>query len=781
MLTALMLTFVCTSGIPYVATGPAPVAMPHFPSRIHAYVWRNWLLVPVDRLAKVVNATSDDICMLGRRMGLSGPPDIPKERIGRSYISIIRANWHLLPDDQLLALLGWTPERLAFSMREDDFLYGKMGVRPKLAPLVFRETNPTEQKREAEIAALVRQHFRGGVGLPAEPLFGFVDKLSEPVVEWEPAPPSAFSPRFSYSYFAVYGDVLLDADPFPRGMLARLAEAGVDGVWLQTVLYKLAPFPWDQSFSEHHERRLQNLQKLVERAGEFGIGVFLYLNEPRSMPVEFFKGREHLKGVEEAGYARLCTSVPEVQDYLRNAVAHICTSVPDLRGFFTITVGENRTLCWSHMDASGCPRCSLRKPEEVVAEACALIQEGIARAQSDAKLIVWDWAWPEDWYEGIVARLPKEASLMSVSEWDVVIDRGGGPVNVAEYSMSVVGPGPRAKRHWALARERGLKTIAKIQASTTWELSTVPYIPAFRNVAEHVARLRDEGVDGLMLSWTVGAYPSPGFEIVAAMGGPDRPSPEEAMLRVARRRFGDALAPAVVKSWNAYSDALSAYPFHNHPLYLGPVQMGPANPLWERSTGYRATMVGFPYDDLARWRAMYPADVFAAQYARVADGFERASSELKEATAAVSLDSQYAEALEEQLRVAKACAIHFQSTANQALFIQLRRELKETRRAGGHEEVNIPEEAAFPQFAATDALRILARMEALLIEERELAVEMHAIQSTDSRIGFEASNQYHFTPMDLAEKVLNVEDLLTRWLPNERRKNLYAPNWWQPQ
>jgi hypothetical protein len=780
VLVGIIIAAMSASGMPYVATGSEPVAIPHFPSRLHAYVWRNWLLAPADRLAEVVDAEPADIVALGHGMGLSGPPEISPDRFGYSYISIIRANWHLLPDEQLLALLDWPPERLAFSLREDDFLYGKMGVRPTLPRLVFNASEPEAKQGEGVMAAVIKSRFPNGVGLPDESLFAFVDRLSEPVTDWQPAAPSRFAPRFSYSYFAVYGDVLLDADPFPDGMLARLAEVGVDGVWLQAVMYKLAPFPWDPSYSEGHEKRLVNLHQLVERASKYGIGVYLYLNEPRSMPVGFFEGRERLKGVEEAGYARLCTSVPEVQDYLRASVALICRAVPKLAGFFTITIGENRTLCWSHLDASGCPRCAERRPEDVVAEACTLIQEGINEARSGASLIVWDWVWPEEWFDGIVARLPDNAALMSVSEWGLPIDRGGGPVNVAEYSMSAVGPGPRAKRHWAIARARGLKTMAKIQASTTWELSTVPYIPAFRNVAEHVARLRDEEVNGLMLSWTVGAYPSAGYEIVSVMGGVDNPSPVEAMLRVARRRFGEEAAPAVVEAWNAYSEALKEYPFHNHPLYLGPVQMGPANLLWERSTGYRATMVGFPYDDLTRWRAMYPVEAFAAQYTMMADGFDRATAALKESASALPLSPAHENALAEQRRVARACAVHFKSTANQARFIQLRRDLEEACRNVYDEKIDVPDEAAFPRFADTDALLILDKMEAILRNELELAIELHAIQCQDSRIGFEASNQYHYTPMDLAEKVLNMEDLLTRWLPNERRKNLYAPNWWQP-
>jgi len=295
-----------------------------------------------------------------------------------------------------------------------------------------------------------------------------------------------------------------------------------------------------------------------------------------------------------------------------------------------------------------------------------------------------------------------------------------------------------------------------------------------------MANLRDEGVNGLMLSWTVGAYPSAGYEIVSVMGGADRPTPEAAMLRVAERRFGDALAPAVVAAWNAWSEALKAYPFHNHPLYLGPVQMGPANPLWERSTGYRATMVGFPYDDLTRWRAMYPEAVFADSYAAMAAGFDAATKTLESAATPLTLAPAQSEALSEHLRVARACAIHFQSTANQARFITLRRSLEEARHVAGGSDVEVPKGAAFPAMADGDALKALKAMEAILEEERALAREMYGLQCRDSRFGFEASNQYHFTPMDLAEKVLKTEDLLTRWLPDERAKNLYAPNWWQP-
>ena len=45
-------------------------------------------------------------------------------------------------------------------------------------------------------------------------------------------------------------------------------------------------------------------------------------------------------------------------------------------------------------------------------------------------------------------------------------------------------------------------------------------------------------------------------------------------------------------------------------------------------------------------------------------------------------------------------------------------------------------------------------------EEREIALKLHKIARTDSRIGFEASNHYFYTLNDLREKVINCTYIL---------------------
>lgn len=738
--------------------GSAPPALDfsHFPDRLHAFVWRNWSLIPLERMAKVVGGTRDDLLQIGLGMGLAAPGEISVDFQSRSYITVIRRNWHLLPYGQLLELLGWTPEKMKFILREDDFLYVKLGnLKPASAPIRFAPPGPEARARASEIKEIVERRFGGPPGRMKEPLFSFVQELSKPAPVRKENRNSAGKPlRFCYSYFALYGDPLLEesADPFPLGYLEKLANLGVNGVWLQGVLAKLAPFPWDTRPDNTYLARLENLRRLIKRAGEVGIGIHLYLNEPRSLPLAFFEKHPELKGAPEGEHAALCTSHPEVQKYLAEAVASICRAAPDLAGFFTISASENLSNCWSHNGGGACPRCSKRRPAEVIAEVNGLFQKGIDLAGSKAKLIAWDWGWADGWAEEIIQRLPASVAHMSVSEWSIPIQRGGVNNVVGEYSISTVGPGPRAKRHWEMASRRGLRTIAKIQAGNTWELSAVPYIPALAKVAQHAVNLRRAGIQGLMLGWTLGGYPSPNLEVVSEVfDSPETPEPEAAMLRVAERRFGKAAGAGVARVWSLFSEAFGEFPYDGGVVYNAPMQYGPSNLLWAEPTGYHATMVGFPYDDLDGWRGPYPAPVFAGQFEKISDGFSQGIDLLKglRRDATTGLSPEQSELLAKEISVAEAAQVHFESVAAQTRFVELRRAL-----------------AAKP--AREKALALLAQIEAVLKTELGLARRLHDIQAADARIGFEATNQYYYVPLDLAEKVLNCERLLGTWVPKRR-------------
>ncbi|MFO0926241.1 MAG: alpha-amylase family protein [Gemmataceae bacterium] len=631
-------------GIP---DGPPPPAVlfEHFPDRLHAYVWRNWDLVPTARLAQVVGATEEQITAVAASMGLGPNRPVSTRYRDQIYITIVRRNWHLLPVDQLLELIGMSPEQFVFNLREDDALFIKLGgKKPRCAPIRYREPDPAARSRAAQIKATVRQHFGDALSQAGEPRFAFLDQWREgrPGTVARPRDPEPL--RFIHSYFGVFGDPLLDApvDPFPDGLLRQLADMGVNGVWMHVVLRQLAPggpdFP---EFGAGHEKRLAALRQLVARAGKHGIRVFLYMNEPRAQPQAFFARRAEMAGVR--GWAgqdatTLCTSDPRVRKWMTDALTHVFRAVPELGGVFTITASENLTSCASHNRQAECPRCKGRPAAAILAEVNAAIEQGVHRGNPAAQVIVWDWGWaghgdaPDH-----IARLPNNVWLMSVSEWAQPYQRGGIKGTVDEYSLSVVGPGPRATRHWQLARKRGLKTVAKVALNNTWELSSLPFLPVMELVAEHCANLANADVDGLMMSWSLGGYPSPNLLLARRILGHKGVDTGQVLDELAADRYGRRAAAPARKAWHAFSQAFREFPY-GLGLYDAPQQHGPANLLYRTPTGYRATMTCYPFDDLTAWCGRYPPAILAGQFQKVAAGWAAGVNHLEQAVRAADPD-----------------------------------------------------------------------------------------------------------------------------------------------
>lgn len=734
-----------------LAQGADALPLDHFPSKLHAFVWRNWGLVPPAKLAATISASEDQLMALAAQMGLPPVAPVTSDQWERSYLTIIRRNWHLLPEDQLLTLLGWDAARLEFTLKEDDFFFIKLGSqKPKCETILYSDLEKITPTQLESFQHLMKAAFPNGLPSTQMPYFQFVKDLSaeEPVRRQNDNDKPTFKPAIAYPYFALFGDTLLDsnADSYPDGYLDRLAASGVDSIWMHVVLSKLTPFPWDKTVSEHWEQRLDALNRLTQRARQHGIGVYLYLNEPRHPKADVFERHPELKGQGTS----LCTSVPEVQSYLRSSIAMIVERAPMLAGFFSITASENPTHCWSHFAGDQCPRCSAAGPGKVIADLNNLYVAGIAEGHQAAqtkqptvvlappRLIVWDWGWRDGWVEQIIPALSKQnTALMSVSEWDLPIERAGISSKVGEYSISSIGPGPRAQRHWKIAREHGIEIIAKIQANNTWEIGAVPYIPAVHNVAQHIANLRAEGVGGLMLGWTLGGCPSPNLDLVSVMSQHSEIAIDEAILQVARTHAGPG-ADALVNAWKEFSTHFSQFPYHIDVVYFAPLQCGPANLLSSVKTGFNATMVGIPYDDLDRWRAIYPREKFIEAMRGVGQGIQQAAQQLQSHCRTLSLAASERQAIDSEIGVMQTIAIHYQSVANQSEFINLR-------------------DQGSPHH--TDRLR------EILHDESALALRMAQLQCADSRLGYEASNHYFYVPMDLYEKALNCQHLHDRWLP----------------
>ncbi len=716
-----------------------PLELPHFPTRLQAVIWRNWSVVTPGRLAAILQTTEENIAASALAMGLGAPatPELEHLWLQRGYITLIRQNWHLLPYSQLLQLIGKSPEQMEYALKEDDFLWNKLGgFKPDATPVKWELLTPEQEQQTAKLRSIVTSTF-GTIQPPTELPFEFLKHYGRLSASGQsadaPDPVQAERLRHAplklvYSYSAVYGDPLLDPelDPYPDGLLSDLADNGVNGIWLQGVLYTLTPWFGETAYSQGHAIRIANLNRLIERAARYGIGVYLYLNEPRGMPPEFFRDRPDWRGSlnSHTNLQAMCAATPEVLDALRDGVSDLFRKVPELAGVFTITMSENLTHCQSKAFSAqypSCPRCANRQTYELVADINNAIAKGAHAAAPNADVIAWTWQWNPDWAANVLMNLNKDVTLMCTHEDYLQTETQGIRGRVGDYAMSKIGPGFHAEELWQFAKKLGLKRLAKIQMNNTWECSAVPYLPVPFLVKQNFRNLEARGISGVMAGWTLGGYP--GGNLLLAEHEPEA---------LADAQFGSA-APHVIRAWQLFGDAFAHFPLHGASmLYRGPQNYGPMNPLYGTPSGYHSTMVGFPYDDIISWRGiLFPPDVFEEEFRILSEGWLAGVDILRKVSP--TLTEIYRPAFEDLLRVAQAAGCHFRTTYLQLKFIRIR-----------------------------DAERtpdILQQMHAIVDEEIELAKTLLGIMRRDSRIGFEASNHYYYTEQSLREKILNCEQV----------------------
>lgn len=753
--------------LPGEGTTRAAINYDYFPNRLHAFIFRNWPVVSKDKLAKILETTPENVEKIAFSMGLPPQKEIlPAWSNNRGYITVLRRNWHLLPYDQLIDLLGFTREEMAFKLIEDDFLFVKLGwLKPFCEKLTYSDPTEEETAKAKKIAGWLTSELGAQAFETEEERFSFIDRLKNVSVDFLQSPEnkevktenkenkdseSNFELRYIASYFASFGEPLLDPEieSYPEGLLQRLQAAGVNGIWLHTVLRTLVPPTKDfPEFGKDYEKRIAGLNKLVQRAKRYGIGVYIYINEPRAMSLDFYDSPLHKdqKGPMGGSVAAMCTSDPKVRQWLTQSMEYVFKSVPDLAGAFTISASENLTSCASHGQQGLCPRCKDRTFADIITEVNTLIAEGVHRGNPNAKTIVWDWGWQDQYAEEIIQRLPKHCWFMSVSEWELPITRGGIASNVGEYSISSVGPGPRAKRHWGYAKEAGLKTVAKVQVNCSWEFSAIPHLPVLNLVAQHAQNLSEQHVNGLMLSWSLGGYPSQNLALFQAVAKGNA-SIEENLKSLAISYYGTNAAPQILKAWQAFSDGFREYPYNGSTLYHGPQHMGASNPLFWQPTGYNATMVGLPYDNLQAWCSIYSPEIWIGQMELVRKGFENGCKIFEDALP--SVNQQYLEETNRELTQYKAAEIHFSSCVNQATFTHARNQyLALDKKADDYETLRV---------------KFLKQMQSATEKELENATKLFALTKIDSAIGYESSNHYFYIPQDLAEKIINCKTLLGR-------------------
>ena len=723
-----------------------PLSPGPFPDVLSAYVFRNWGLVPKRVLAETIGALETDVTTVATEMGLDPDPKVSPRWRDMGYVTILRRNWHLVPYSQLMKLVGKDRRQMRYSIVEDDYLATKLGMpKPDCPRLVYTAESAAAGRTARERLRATLEAEGVKIVDPNEvPRFAFLNEFGKLVSHPSSHVPHPTSPRFDvrmiYPFCMDYGDPLDDKEisSCPEGLVADLAARGINAVWMHVVLSTLTTDPAYPEFDTDAKRRVANLRRLVERCARHGVKVILYVNEPRAQPAAFFDrpDRAAMRGTVDShnglAYCR-CTRHPETLRWLKDALTQLFTNVPGLGGVFTITMSENATHCGSQgKKAVTCARCRDVPLADLVVDVNTAIFEGVKRGNPDAHVFFYDTAWElvGDGLATIVPRLPKGGRLVVWSEKYQKFNQGGLDLSVNEYSISHPGPFGRATALWETARKAGLKADAKLQVNDSWEISTVPYLPAMDLVAEHAFNLSTSAVDGVMLSWSLGGYPGPGLELFSRFrkGANDSAAILDAFAADA---YGKSAVPAVRTAWTAYSEAYRNYPMQWQTVYYSPVQMGPANLLYPEKSGWPATMVNTPYDDLDHWTLGYAANrqVWLDQMRKVAEGFDRADR-LWNAAVEACAGAAKAAAVRDGI-VFRAATLTFRTCVTQAEFIQAR---DRGDRAG---------------------------MKAAAEAELRTAKEMLGLVRRDSSLGYESTNRYLYVPNDLLEKILNCRAVLS--------------------
>ncbi len=545
-------------------------------------------------------------------------------------------------------------------------------------------------------------------------------------------------------------DELLDEnDYYADGYLNRLAHHGINGLWMTIRFSDLIASKVLPELGSGSPRRLEKLRRNVRQCARYGIKLYPFCIEPAALSAEspVLKAHPGLKGSDAMGNRALfCTSSAIGQAYLEDATRTLFSEVPGLGGLICIPVGERFTHCYSGRLAINCPRCSSREPWEVLADTLAAMERGMHGVDPEAELIAWPYSqlvvWGAQATETAAGHMPAKVILQHNFETGGKVKQLGKWRPLWDYWLSWVGPSRNFKVCATAARRNGTRMFAKLQTSCSHEVATTQYVPVPGILYRKYKRMRALGVSGVMQGWYFGNYPGIMTRASRVLSFSPFPRTErEFLLALAAPAWGSH-APRMVEAWEHFADGYSHYPGAQVFGYYGPMHDGVVWPLY----------LGPRHLPLApTWRIVHPmsgdqvGECISAhfEYREVLALCKLLRDHWRKGTAIIrQLEGSFSAECRQEINVALALGVQFDSAYNILLFYQLRDQLAD---AGSRQA----------QLALLEKLRGLVLAE---IENDRVLLELCAENRT---LGFHSEAEgYKYFPEKIRWRMGQLQSLL---------------------
>lgn len=499
---------------------------------------------------------------------------------------------------------------------------------------------------------------------------------------------------------------------FPEPVLATIAHFGFDAIEL-----------WIDG-TESTLNGPIDMHIICEMAKKYGLDTYIMHYEPHSMHPDD-PGAE---AFYDRLYGKLFGECPDIKGIvLSGEAARFASKDPDAVGrrdpndfYAGIPTGKPASGWWPCNDFP---------------QFFSLIAKCIKKQKPDAEIILstYNWGWaPEDKRRELIANLSKDVILRP--SWDIfgVIEKDTVTEQVADYSLSYIGPSDYFASEAKAANESGLKLYCNAQCSgRTWDYGLVPYEPMPYQWIKRFGKLLEANekwnLCGLLENIHYGFHPSMITEIEKFAFFTNAEPMEEILEKILVRDYGEENLETIKKALMLWSESITHYNPTDNDQY-GAFRIGPAYPMWI----YNDSKIP------AQKRAFFGNSIYHGKYSL--------PTTRRSSPSGVKFQTHFEE-LEAMIRLMKEGidALEKIENPNEALqrLINLGKYIYRCNITGYH--VKKHHVAAYklevaPTFEETESL--LAEIEGLLWAERENVLETIPLVRADSRLGWEPSMEY---------------------------------------